>query len=371
MLLFQLHLTSPSFIATISFLLPNMTENTKKRKLGSESDSTKETANLVASELFPKKETPPVSQSSVGSDNKPVFGASSTFGKASMFNSMKQGMNIFDPPLKDLEKNSDNVISARPMTSFGSFGSSFGANTKFTNAFQKASQKKSFLDEPGVSDSLSGSPSTPSATPQQYKQVELTIKEVKTGEENEQSIFSATAKLFELQLSKVSEGWKERGIGPLHLNRSIEDSSQVRIVMRSHGLLRVILNYKITPTTVLIKGLESSLSPGKFLRINSVSADGIPVQYLIKFPDQAIRDKLYDTISDLQANSKASYPTVAIKQKEEVITKDLDQNKDSPETTSDIDSGDDQENGDESEEENGNENVIKGEETATKIKQTE
>lgn len=282
-----------------------MSEN-KKRRLNSESEESNETKTEqkdVKIVETPKRETVSASQSSAGSDHKPVFGASSTFGKASIFENMKNGKNVFDSPLKDSKKESD-PIPATPATSFGSFGGSFGANSKFSNAFQKASQKKSFLDEPELSNSKTSPSSTP-APPPQYKQVDLTVKEVKTGEENEQSIFSTTAKLFELNLTKISEGWKERGVGPLHLNRSNADPSQIRIVMRSHGLLRVILNYKITPTTKLIKGLDASLSPGKFLRVNSISADGTPLQYLIKFSDQTIRDGLCDKVESVQTDSKA------------------------------------------------------------------
>ncbi|RKP30414.1 PH domain-like protein, partial [Metschnikowia bicuspidata] len=177
--------------------------------------------------------------------------------------------------------------------------SSFGANSKFSNAFQQASKKRSFLDEPEVANAQTPSPV---ASAPQYKQVELKAKEVKTGEENETPIFTSLAKLFELPLDKISEGWKERGVGPLHLNRSIEDPSQIRLVMRSHGILRVILNYKITPKTVLINGLDASLSPGKFLRINSISTSGAPLQYLLKFSDQTIRDSLCEKIATLQAD---------------------------------------------------------------------
>lgn len=327
----------------------------KKRRLNSESDGSNETrteaseVNLMES---PKKETVSVSQSNAGSENKPVFGASSTFGKASIFENMRNGKNVFDSPQKDAKKDSD-PISATPATSFGSFGGSFGANSKFSNAFQKASQKKSFLDDPEVSNSES-SPSKQSAPPPQYKQVDLTVKEVKTGEENERSIFSTTAKLFELNLTKISEGWKERGVGPLHLNRSIADSTQVRIVMRSHGLLRVILNYKITSTTKLIKGLDASLSPGKFLRINSISADGIPLQYLIKFSDQNVRDSLCDKIESLQTDSKVHFPPV--EEKGFVLKEPEASAQDDDEPNTDVDSEEDVE-----EEEDTNEDVAEHE----------
>ncbi|ODV65489.1 PH domain-like protein, partial [Hyphopichia burtonii NRRL Y-1933] len=196
--------------------------------------------------------------------------------------------------------------------------SAFGANSKFNNAFQNSLKKKSFLDTDSSTDQEtkkeeSKSPSAEksklessgSSTPQQYKQVDLTpVPEIKTGEENEKSLYSVTAKIFELNLTKISEGWKERGLGPLHLNESIDDPSQVRLVMRSQGLLRVVLNLKVTPSLNLIKGLEASLSPGKFMRINSISDKGYPVQYLLKFNNENIRNELFDKIEDLKKTMK-------------------------------------------------------------------
>ncbi|KAM9936412.1 hypothetical protein OXX80_004045 [Metschnikowia pulcherrima] len=227
---------------------------------------------------------------------RPVFGAASSFGNASIFEKMKSKTNVFDSK-PETTFNANEAKAPAPASSFGTFGGSFGASSKFSNALQKATQKKSFLDEPtGATDSK---PDSPSASSQQYKQVELTEKKVETGEENESSLFSTTAKLFELDLDNIAEGWKERGRGPLHLNQSQENPAEARLVMRSNGLLRVILNYKVTPTTDLIKGLEASLSPGKFLRMASLSG-GKPVQYLLKFSNQDIRDGLFDRVAELK-----------------------------------------------------------------------
>lgn len=231
--------------------------------------------------------------------SKPVFGAASTFGNAAIFDRMKKKANVFDSasPEKDAAPSTASLFG-----SFGastSFGGSFGANSKFGGAFQSATLKKSFLDEPSTEDDKSKSPSAAPAT-QQYKQVELAAQDVKTGEENERSVFSTTAKLFELDFSNIKDGWKERGLGPLHLNQAVADPAQVRMVMRSQGLLRVILNHKVASSTVLIKGLEASLSPGKFLRMNSLSADKKPIQYLLKFSNEGVRDEFYDKVEELK-----------------------------------------------------------------------
>ncbi|CAG0880584.1 unnamed protein product [Darwinula stevensoni] len=64
--------------------------------------------------------------------------------------------------------------------------------------------------------------------------------EVKTGEEEEENILQVKAKLY------IFEGgiWVERGMGTVRLN-DFKNSSASRIVMRSQGSLRLMLNSKI------------------------------------------------------------------------------------------------------------------------------
>lgn len=229
--------------------------------------------NSFSSERF---ETP-TAPNTAENTPKPVFGATSSFGK-SLADSWKNKKNVFDGlPSQELSP-----FGAKPATS------SFGSNSKFGNAFQDSLGKKSFLDESSTENVENKPPAS-----QQFKQVDLEqVQNVQTGEEDEKSRFTATAKIFELDLSKISEGWKERGLGPIHLNQSLSNKHQARLVMRSQGLLRVVLNYKISPKTQLLKGLEASLTPEKFVRLNSAGAEGQPIQYLIKFGSELLRDKL-------------------------------------------------------------------------------
>lgn len=211
--------------------------------------------------------------------SRPVFGATTSFN----FN--KEKKDVF----ADLPKSSEVQGSETKPTS------SFGSNTKFTNAFKTSLTKKSFLDDqPAETTDLNTQPS------QQYKQVDLEPVNNTTGEENEESHFSAMCKLFELDFENMTEGWKERGLGQLHLNQSVKDDDKVRLVMRSNGLLRVILNSRITKDTEIFKGLEASLTPGKYLRFNSVNEVGKPVQYLLKFSNPNLRDDLVEKIDSLK-----------------------------------------------------------------------
>ena len=65
------------------------------------------------------------------------------------------------------------------------------------------------------------------------------------GEEKDESLFSCRAALY--QYSKVDDKaiWQERGIGLLRLNRLPDGRS--RIVMRSVGILRLLLNAWLFP----------------------------------------------------------------------------------------------------------------------------
>ncbi|KAK6203181.1 uncharacterized protein RJT21DRAFT_25328 [Scheffersomyces amazonensis] len=244
------------------------------------------------------------------STSKPVFGSTTSFGRSIMDN-LKNKPNVFDSPTNSHStNNSNNLLDEKSQTSISS---SFGSNSKFTNAFQNSLTKKSFLDTDGKDsnneNNSNGSGinnegnelSSKAPSIQQFKQVDLEpIKNVTTGEEDEISHFSATAKLFELDLTNISEGWKERGLGPLHLNQSKADKSKIRLVMRSQGLLRVVLNHGIKSDTEFFKGLEASLTPGKFLRLNGIKEEGTPVQYLLKFSNQNVRDGLIDKAEELK-----------------------------------------------------------------------
>ncbi len=66
--------------------------------------------------------------------------------------------------------------------------------------------------------------------------------EVRTGEEDEEVVFEARAKLFRFD----DAAWKERGLGQLKLLRS-PDSKKVRVVMRREQVHKVCCNHTISP----------------------------------------------------------------------------------------------------------------------------
>ncbi|XP_019896605.1 ran-binding protein 3b isoform X2 [Esox lucius] len=84
--------------------------------------------------------------------------------------------------------------------------------------------------------------------------------DVKTGEESESNVLQVQCKLF--VFDKTAQSWIERGRGLLRLNdmASTEDGSlQSRLVMRTQGSLRLILNTKLWPQMQVDKASEKSV----------------------------------------------------------------------------------------------------------------
>ncbi|XP_056635701.1 ran-binding protein 3 isoform X2 [Diorhabda carinulata] len=103
------------------------------------------------------------------------------------------------------------------------------------------------------------------AVKRKYEEVEVI-----TGEENETNILNISCKLF--SFNKVSSNWLELGRGTLRLNDLCGDYSLgylgSRLVFRTFGSLRVVLNTKIWPEMVVDKASEKSI------RITAVDVNG-------------------------------------------------------------------------------------------------
>jgi hypothetical protein len=72
----------------------------------------------------------------------------------------------------------------------------------------------------------------------------MTCSLVKTGEEDEQTVYQHKAKL--LVLDTKSNHWKERGSGTFRINVK-NATSQARLVMRTDSVYRLILNLLLFP----------------------------------------------------------------------------------------------------------------------------
>lgn len=211
-----------------------------------------------------------------------VFGQNSKFG-SSAFASIK---------------NKPSVFSSNPSTPAKSTGFVFGSNSKYANAFQNSIKKPSIFDKKESEDKdkepLKESEKQPSKT--LYQAVKLQKKEVISGEENETVIFDTKAKLYVLNLKNINEGWKERGVGILHVN---QNGKSHRIVMRTLTVMKVILNAKISQKFEVFKGMESSLHTEKFVRFNAfemVDGENILMQYAVRVSSSELAEELYNVL---------------------------------------------------------------------------
>ncbi|KAH3668278.1 hypothetical protein OGAPHI_002032 [Ogataea philodendri] len=270
-------------------------EEATKQDKQEESDKIEKTDDSKKEELTEteKKDEKTGNGDESAADEKPtpakfVFGARTTFGQASGF-SMLSKKNVFDKKPEATEEKTDEL---KPATK-----SVFGSGSTFGNAFKKAATTKSIFDEPQKAPEQ---PKDKEKAKEVYKAVHLEKQEVKSGEEEEQTLFQVKAKLYHMDLTKVSDGWKERGVGVLKVNKFLKSDKpyKARLIMRQEGILKLILNVPVVPGFEVFKGMASSLNSDKFIRIQAVE-DSKPVQYAFKIGMIENSSKLYEVIEQL------------------------------------------------------------------------
>ncbi|KAJ4827987.1 hypothetical protein Tsubulata_033226 [Turnera subulata] len=108
---------------------------------------------------------------------------------------------------------------------------------------------------------------------------------VETGEENERVVFSAESVLFEF----LDGSWKERGKGELKLNVSTSETEKARVLMRTRGNYRLVLNANLYPDMKLTNMDKRGIT---FACVNSASEgkDGLST-FAAKFKDVSILEE--------------------------------------------------------------------------------
>ncbi|SCU92415.1 LAMI_0E10286g1_1 [Lachancea mirantina] len=233
-------------------------------------------------------------------DAKPkfVFGQSSPF--AAGFGEGTSGLASAD---KTENKTSTPRENSGPLgvkkAAFGSgfaFGAGFGAlnSSKPTSSDKvpKEGEQKSSTEEEDASEKQE---SSAKATNGSDGIVTLTKQNVDSGEEDEDALYQANAKLYQFEGAK--EGWKERGVGVMSINKN-RKTGKTRIVMRSRALLKVILNISLVKGTTVLKGFPASLHGDKFIRILSVDEQKHPLQYAVRVSKAEVAIELHDNIKE-------------------------------------------------------------------------
>jgi len=127
---------------------------------------------------------------------------------------------------------------------------------------------------------------------------------VVTGEEDEQNALQIFGKLF--TFDKVQGTWIERGRGTLRLNdKQVENATlQSRLVMRTQGCLRVILNTKVWTEMAVDK------TSSKSIRLTAV--DGEQIRVFLLMASLKDTETLYNALewrlATLRANQARANP---------------------------------------------------------------
>mmetsp|Transcript_26082 Transcript_26082/g.65551 ORF Transcript_26082/g.65551 Transcript_26082/m.65551 type:complete len:432 (+) Transcript_26082:161-1456(+) len=117
--------------------------------------------------------------------------------------------------------------------------------------------------------------------------VELAGKEsVSTGEEHEDTLFKARAKLYRLQEDKeAADQWIEKGIGEFKINVAKDDKKAVRLIMRMDQTHRLLLNSRVFAQMLITKAGEKST---RFV----LAEEGRPVTYLLRVNNPSETEEL-------------------------------------------------------------------------------
>lgn len=226
-----------------------------------------------------------VNNNSVAAENR--FPAVSN---AAQFNSFAQSAPSVDFVFG--QKMDERVTNVVPMVQTAST-SNGNAELRFSES--SAEQLDSEAEETvpnGESASKTSKSLEQSAQEYESRKIKRTYQEVMvvTGEEEESNVLQINCKLF--VFDNTSSSWLERGRGLLRLNDKEElqeGTLQSRLVMRTQGSLRVVLNTKVWA------GMAVDQPSPKSVQITAMEGDGIKVFLIMASPKDA--DQLHSALN--------------------------------------------------------------------------
>ncbi|KAG0286872.1 hypothetical protein BGZ96_009097 [Linnemannia gamsii] len=217
-----------------------------------------------------------------------VFGTQSVVGSVAGAKSASNAGNKFSP-----------ASQAGTTNSFSTFGANntFGTNEGgfSTGSFIAQEEGKEKAD---FGDLLSQDNHDKEDDPEQTEESERTFGaaifsntdqiDVQTGEENEMTIFQTKGKLY--ADAEKSHTWKERGKGTFKINVGRRDTKVARLVMRTDGVLRLILNISIFPE------MNVTITGDKYICFTGVE-EGAPLSFLLKVKDAETAEEVVQNIN--------------------------------------------------------------------------
>lgn len=117
--------------------------------------------------------------------------------------------------------------------------------------------------------------------------------EIKTGEEDEETVLNLRCKLFAWVKNDAGEAWKERGLGHVRINFKKGDENNSRLVMRADGILKVILNVKIIPN------MPCQQRDEKYVELLACENPPQLTRFLFKFSNKDQAEELIDALQDV------------------------------------------------------------------------
>ncbi|KAH8351284.1 hypothetical protein KR084_002357, partial [Drosophila pseudotakahashii] len=118
-----------------------------------------------------------------------------------------------------------------------------------------------------------------------------------TGEEDEINIIDVSCKLFAF----LNSNWEERGRGSLRLNDAKDGKGNSRVVFRTSGNLRLLLNTKVYAAMVAERASQKSL------RLTAIDNSGV-VKIFLAMGRPADIAQLHKALSERIAKRKVSHP---------------------------------------------------------------
>jgi len=137
--------------------------------------------------------------------------------------------------------------------------------------------------------------------------VELQEVEVKSGEEEEESLFAVRAKLFVfgetlLDVGTGNKTWKEKGTGEVRLLRHREHQ-RIRLIMRQEKTMKVIANHVVDPRIVLQPNAGSDRS-WVWTAFDFAEGKLEETVFALRFADSDIAGNFKTTFLDCQSKMK-------------------------------------------------------------------
>jgi Ran-binding protein 1 len=137
----------------------------------------------------------------------------------------------------------------------------------------------------------------------QPKQVKLEEVEVKSGEEEEESLISLRSKLFIFGETLLDKGtgkksWRERGIGDAKILRH-KQHSRLRILMRQEKTMKVIVNHALDPRIKLEPNAGSDRS-WVWSAFDFSGGELVETVFALRFADSEIADSFKEKFEEGQ-----------------------------------------------------------------------